>query len=139
MNTAIMKILSKAQTDIRTIANNNNLKVIVVGLKDDNDKILIEANELINSCCKAWDVDINAMKTTSRKREYVLPRQASSYILKQKYFGYLTLNRMATIVGYGDHSDFIHAYKKAEDLLKIKDDMLTDYINKVKHLLDEKN
>jgi len=136
MNTAVEKILAKATLEIRAVTACKKAKVVVVGLENTKDKELYEeANAFILKCTAIWDVDINAMRSNSRKRVFVLPRQASAYILKQMYSGKISIVRMATIVGYIDHSDFLHAYNKAVDLLAINDDMLTDYINKVKHLI----
>lgn len=138
MNTAVERILAKAQLEIRAVTACNKARVVVIGLEDARDKdIYKQANELIIECCTVWNVDINAMRSNSRKRVFVLPRQASAFILKELYTGKISLIRMASIVGYIDHSDFLHAFNKAKDLIDIKDDMITDYLNAVKHLYHE--
>lgn len=100
-------------------------------------KLMNKAIELVEQSCQLIGVSVDALKSRSRLREHAAPRHVVAYLLRIKFNERLTLNQMAPVVGYGDHSDFIHGCRSAKRLLDVKDDLATTIYDTVKHLYEE--
>jgi len=101
------------------------------------DEHITAAENIVQECCNIWQIPMQQLRRKSRNKMIVCKRQVVSFILKNKFNRDITLKGMGLIVGYKDHSDFIRAYKRAEELLSVKDDTMMNFYNPVKHLLHE--
>lgn len=74
----------------------------------------------------------------SRKREIAYMRHLLIYVCVKNKIG--SLNTIGRLIGNGrayDHSTVIHAVQNVENMLKVKDGMMTPMYNSIKHLVND--
>ena len=111
----IPKELKLKIKDFKTIKKNiEDLKLVM----EANKKIVFD-NALI-TVCKQYNVDPKLVKSQTRKREIVLPRQIIMYKLHILGIGYADIGKL-----FGkDHTTVLHAVRK----IKEQKDMYNDII-----------
>jgi chromosomal replication initiation ATPase DnaA len=78
----------------------------------DKDLILKETSNF-------YGVEVFDVKSKTRKREIVIPRQASMYMMKELIGANISLKLIGKAHGDRDHSTVIHAIQSINDLMDI--------------------
>jgi chromosomal replication initiation ATPase DnaA len=136
MNTSdsVRMIIEEATTKIRLVTGINTANVFLKGVKNNED-FNKEALELVQKCCARLSCTLEELKQKTRKREVVQVRQIIALFLHKKYVGLISYKTIAVMIGYGDHSDFIHGKNTAKDLLTVGDDTMVFLNNQIEDLL----
>lgn len=77
-----------------------------------NDNIPLTIDDILDTVCRHYEVTPNTVKSKSRKREVVIPRQISMYLAK-KYTN-LPVSRIGKLIGSRDHSTVLHSISLVE-------------------------
>jgi chromosomal replication initiator protein len=80
-------------------------RVVKRAVKTDNIPLTID--DILDTVCRHYEVTPNTIKSKSRKREAVVPRQISMYLAK-KYTN-LPVSRIGKLIGSRDHSTVLHS------------------------------
>lgn len=94
------------------------------------DKVL----DLFGRICKVWGVEMDDLKTKSRKTDPCIMRQVLWFAAKANY-PMVTLKEIGGILGRPDHSIVIQQIEKAMGLIKVDDAQFMRYFQPVKHLI----
>jgi chromosomal replication initiator protein len=87
------------------------LKNIVKEIQTD-----VSVDFIQKTVAEYFKVDLESMKSKTKKREIVIPRQVSMYLCKR--YTQLTLALIGENFGGRDHSTVIHALESVEDMMK---------------------
>lgn len=79
------------------------------------DDIPLTVDDILDHVCRYFAVTPNNVKSKSRKRELVIPRQLSMYLVKK--YTKLPLSRIGKLIGSRDHSTVMHAISAIEALI----------------------
>ncbi len=90
-------------------------RVIKRAVKIDNKPLTID--DILEKVCTHYNVTATAISSRSRKRDIVIARQVSMYMV-QKYTK-MPAGRIGKLVGNRDHSTVIHSCTKIEDRMKV--------------------
>ncbi len=107
----------------------------VVGRAVKPDDTPITVDDIIEEVCRHYDVTPNALKSRSRKKEVVLPRQVAMYLAK-KYTN-IPAGRIGRMIGSRDHSTVLHSITKVETMLK-KDKTFAAEVKQIEETLEVK-
>ena len=101
--------------DFKSIKKNiEDLKSVM----EINKKIVFE-NALI-TVCQQYNVDPDLVKSQTRKREIVLPRQIIMYKLHKLGLGYADIGKL-----FGkDHTTILHSVRKIKEQKDLYDDII---------------
>ncbi|MFC0183080.1 chromosomal replication initiator protein [Pseudarcicella hirudinis] len=87
------------------------LKNIVI----DNEKE-VTVDNILDAVTNHFDIDLSELKSKSRKRETVFPRQVAMYLMKE--FTNLPLKSIGYHFGGRDHSTVIHAVQTVSEMIE---------------------
>jgi chromosomal replication initiator protein len=96
----------------------------------------VTVDSILDAVTSHFDVQMNDLKSKSRKRESVFPRQVAMYLMKE--FTNLPLKSIGYHFGGRDHSTVIHAVQTISDMLETDKDVektmqkLYKYFNRVR-------
>jgi len=76
---------------------------------------------IIDVVCDFYRVEREQITGTSRRKEYVCPRQIAMYLMREK--AEASLNQIGSEFGGKDHTTVLHACQKITDLLDLNDDL----------------
>ncbi len=107
----------------------------VVGRAVKPDDTPITVDDIIEEVCRHYDVTPTALKSRSRKKEVVLPRQVAMYLAK-KYTN-IPAGRIGRMIGSRDHSTVLHSITKVETMLK-KDKTFAAEVKQIEETLEVK-
>lgn len=74
---------------------------------------LSPAQAVRRACAQAFGIDEAGLMGRSRQRRYSIARQATCYVLRQR-FAHLSYPAIARLIGGRDHSTIIHAVRQTE-------------------------
>ena len=89
-------------------------RVVKRAIKTDN--IPLTVDDILEHVCRHYEVTPNAVKSKSRKREVVIPRQLSMYLAK-KYTN-IPVSRIGKLIGSRDHSTVLHSISIMEEAIR---------------------
>ncbi len=89
----------------------------------------MNVEEIITYTADICGVSVEEMKSRCRKRDLVVARQLSAYIIKEKTK--LSLTSIANALGLKDHSTVIHSLKTVNNLYGI-DNFVTEKLDLLK-------
>lgn len=84
----------------------------------------ITIDDIINTVCKHFGLEANAIHTKSRKREVVQARQIAMYLAKN-YTDFSTA-KIGTLIGNKDHATVLHACKTIKELKEVDKSFRTE-------------
>jgi len=90
-----------------------SVKNILASLNSSGRKTLIQNKELIETVANFYGVSVKDMISSSRKRELVVPRQISMFLLREEVNASFPL--IGKELGGRDHTTAMHAYEKIKD------------------------
>lgn len=82
-----------------------------------NESKAVTIDNIINTVCKHFGLDTNAIHTKSRKREVVQARQIAMYLAKN-YTDFSTA-KIGSLIGNKDHATVLHACKTISELKEV--------------------
>ena len=82
-----------------------------------NESKAVTIDNIINTVCKHFGLDTNAIHTKSRKREVVQARQIAMYLAKN-YTEFSTA-KIGSLIGNKDHATVLHACKTIGELKEV--------------------
>ena len=88
-------------------------RVVCRAVKMDDEPLTVD--DILTCVCKHYEVTPNAVKSTSRKRDVVLPRQLAMYLAKK--YTKMPAQRIGKLIGSRDHSTVLHAIATVEKRL----------------------
>ena len=91
----------------------NDLINEVIG---SENKISVGGEDVLNETAKYFSVSPKDLKSDSRARVFVFPRQVAMYLLRTRLK--MSFNRTASYFGGKDHSTAVYSVKRVEELLK---------------------
>jgi len=77
----------------------------------------IDSAEVISSVCKHYGVSKEEILCKNRKKELIIPRQVTIYLIRE--MTHKSLPEIGKIMGGKDHTTIMHSHKKIEELLKV--------------------
>ena len=104
----------------------------VVGQSVNVEEKTISVNDIQKAVCDYYNLEIEEIQTSSRKREVVQARQVAMYLARKH-----TKNSLASIgaqIGNRNHATVLHACKTVEDLIDI-DKAIRQSIDNIENLL----
>ena len=100
-----------------------------------NDKSFTTLENILTAVCILTGSNEAEIRSKSRKREYIIPRQIFCYaarkLTKMKY------NEIGEFIGR-DHSSIIHSCRESEKHIENNDKIFMEYFNKVKGIFNIK-
>lgn len=99
------------------------------------DDMPLTVDDILDRVCRAYEVTQGAVKSRSRKKELVIPRQLSMY-LADKYTN-IPVTRIGKLVGSRDHSTVLHSIAKIEEMLS-SDKSFASQVEKIESSLQIK-
>lgn len=104
-------------------------------LKDENMKTIEDpkskAERIIKRVSKATGVTVEELKSKTRKRVILVPRQVAQYLIYCELKGKMTLKEMGGLFGK-DHATIIHSYKEVKRGIETKDAFVMPIIEALK-------
>jgi chromosomal replication initiator protein len=91
-------------------------------------------NLIIKSVCQDFNCDPDLLKTKTRKREVLLPRQVSIYLIRE--IAKMKLDDITIMFQYANHSSTLHCIKTIDNLIDtdvkfaLRIELLRNYIEK---------
>src|SRR6185312_4083617 len=101
---------------------------------EQRETFVIEMIDLFRRICKVWGVEMDYLKSKSRKQDQCMMRQVLWLAAKENY-PMVHLIERSRILGRSDHSTVLQQINRAEGLLKVNDDRFMGYFEPVKHLI----
>lgn len=89
-----------------------------------------EAEMIIADVCRASEIEVDELKSKSRKREFVIARQIAVYLIIEKFKGAVTWSRIGKIIGI-HHSTAIHCHKVISQGIAVSDRLVMNIINRM--------
>ena len=89
-----------------------------------------EAEMIIADVCRASEIEVDELKSKSRKREFVIARQIAVYLIVERFNHALTWSRIGKIVGI-HHSTAIHCHKVISQGIAVSDRLVMNIINRM--------
>lgn len=89
-------------------------RVVKRAVKTDDTPLTVD--DIMDRVCRHYEVTPNAVKSASRKRDLVIPRQLTMYLAK-KYTN-IPASRIGRLIGSRDHSTVQHGITQVEKRLK---------------------
>ncbi|MBQ3805550.1 MAG: chromosomal replication initiator protein DnaA [Prevotella sp.] len=80
------------------------------------DDMPLTVDDILDRVCRKYEVTQGAVKSRSRKKELVIPRQLSMY-LADKYTN-IPVTRIGKLIGSRDHSTVLHSIAKVEEMIQ---------------------
>jgi len=84
-------------------------------------------DDILKAVCQHYQIEPEQIKGTSRKRDYVVPRQIAMYLMRE--LSRQSLNQIGAIFGGKDHTTVLHSCQKVEsartDDSQLKRDLAT--------------
>jgi chromosomal replication initiator protein len=97
---------------------------ILTSFKDSPVSRRVSLDKIINEVAAYYSIDKNLVLGTSRKKEYVLPRQISMYLMRS--VGKSSLNQIGAEFGGKDHTTVLHSCDKIEKQLQLEPSLKND-------------
>lgn len=69
-----------------------------------------QVEKIIREVCEAAEITIEQIKSKSRKREFVVPRQVACYLIKERLGEEITLAKLGMFLSM-HHATVIHSHK----------------------------
>ena len=82
-----------------------------------NEKKTITINDIINTVCAHYGLEVSAIHTRSRKHEVVQARQIATYLAKQ--YTDLSTTKIGSLIGNKHHSTVLYTCKTVESLREV--------------------
>lgn len=124
----IQGFLVKLFTEINFNKKDINTELILTllgkGETDEDQKIKISPEDLINKIAKYYSLGKKQLLGESRQRQFVRPRQILMYMLKVQMK--MPLQTVGRFVGGRDHTTVMHAVNKIQELLSTNVDIQED-------------
>lgn len=102
-------IVYRCNIDMRLVE-----RVVKRAVKNDDTPLTVD--DILDRVCRAYEVTPNAVKSRSRKRELVIPRQLTMF-LSHKYTN-IPATRIGRMIGSRDHSTVLHSIAQMEKKIK---------------------
>lgn len=96
----------------------------------------MNAQEIIQKVCQFWNVTEEQLKHKTRKREIVIPRHVSMYLIKE--YCDSSLISIGELFGGRDHTTVIHAVQTVKDI-QDSDHNFRSRLSKLKSIISEKS
>lgn len=84
----------------------------------------VTIDDVINTVCQYFNLDIATIHTKSRKREVVQARQIAMYLAKANTE--LSASKIGSLIGNKDHATVLHACKTVKELREVDKSFRTD-------------
>ena len=101
-----------------------------------NETKSISIDDIINTVCKHFGLETNAIHTKSRKREVVQARQVAMYLAKT-YTDFST-SKIGKFIGNKDHATVLHACKTVKGQCEVDKGFRAD-LETIESSLKKKN
>ena len=109
--------------------NQRNLSPwIAPGLPQDD----VTPEDVLHIVCRLTGADPDVLKSKSRKRNYVIPRQ--TYCFAARSMTRATMQEIGDIIGR-DHSTVLYSCNEVKYKIESKDKKMTEMYNRIKHIL----
>ncbi len=128
---ALISLLAQSTLNRKQITLDLARETVLKLVKHTQKEISIDYIQKV--VCEYFDLDIDVLKTKSRKREIVQARQIAMFYSKT-----LTKSSLTTIgskIGSRDHATVLHAFKTVKDLVQT-DKNFKGYVDEIGRLLD---
>lgn len=125
-----LEIKALASEETATIILDESRINQIITLYKTHGHPVFNAEELFTTICNIFNISITDFKSKSRKRDLVVARQLSMYVLKRLDFG--TYSKIGIIIGNKDHATVMYGCKCVEDMIKYHDIF---YYGKIKTVL----
>ncbi len=89
-------------------------RVVQRAVKTDDQPLTVD--DILNCVCRHYEVTPNNIRSKSRKREYVIPRQLSMFLAKR--YTNIPSSRIGRMIGNRDHSTVLHSISAIENAIK---------------------
>lgn len=111
--------LNRLATACQFQGTNPSLQVAAEVLRDyvKNTNRAVDSAEVISAVCKHYGVSKEEILSKNRKKELIIPRQVTIYLIRE--MTHKSLPEIGKIMGGKDHTTIMHSHKKVEDLLKV--------------------
>ncbi len=111
--------LNRLATACQFQGTNPTLQVASEVLRDyvKNTNRAVDSAEVISAVCKHYGVSRDEILSKNRKKELIVPRQVTIYLIRE--MTHKSLPEIGKIMGGKDHTTIMHSHKKVEDLLKV--------------------
>lgn len=101
-----------------------NLVDNILGGPNHNSKKELTIEQIMDTVCSFYSLEISQIQTKSRKREVVQARQICMYIAK-KYLDF-SLSQIGTYIGGRDHATVLHACNTVRDQIGVDKSFRSD-------------
>ncbi|MBT6955459.1 MAG: chromosomal replication initiator protein DnaA, partial [Candidatus Jacksonbacteria bacterium] len=128
---ALNKIIAHHQL-FNKVPTLDSIKEIVSTLSLNPSRGAITSRKLIEIVAQFYDVPIDGIVGSSRKKELVLPRQVAMYLLREEVDA--SYPSIGNDMGGRDHTTAMHAYQKISGSIQ-KDDRLKQEVASITQLL----
>jgi chromosomal replication initiator protein len=128
---ALNRIIAHAELTKEEISF-DAVKNILSSMTQQSKKGIITAKQIIREVSEFYDVDINDILGSSRKKELVNPRQIIMYLIREETSS--SFPNIGAEVGGRDHTTVMHACKKITQDLNVND-KLSNEINSIRQRL----
>ena len=108
------------------------VKQILQSISTIKPKSSLTAKIILNEVSKFYDITIDQITGSSRKKELVVPRQISMYIMREEINS--SFPNIGSELGGRDHTTAMHAYEKIKDEI-IKNEKIKQDIGLIKQRL----
>ncbi|MDR0989363.1 MAG: chromosomal replication initiator protein DnaA [Prevotellaceae bacterium] len=82
-----------------------------------NERKVITIDDIVNTVCKHFSLEVSAIHTTSRKRDVVQARQIAMYLAKSNTD--CSTSKIGSLIGNKDHATVLHACKTVKELREV--------------------
>jgi chromosomal replication initiator protein len=89
--------------------------------------------KIISLVCAKMNVTVDELKSKSRLRRIVYPKQVIMYLLRKKCM--MTYMEIGRLMGNRDHTTVIHSIQNVKDLMSV-DSLIKDEVNDMEELIE---
>ncbi len=108
-------------------------RVLKRTVKMDDQPLTVD--DILNSVCRHYEVTPNNVRSKSRKKNLVLPRQLTMFLVNR--YTNIPSTRIGKLIGNRDHSTVLHSIAAIEEALKSSPDF-ADVVKKIEESLNIK-